>query len=136
MPETDERVGAIESAILDTGHCPFFGGDPRLRIIVECVVGALDAYDMKSGMARCSVAMLRAAEGYRERTRQAEPSDRDLLRALAAAHLGEDLIGDRDVDDLFDAGLIASHRDICDEYETSLTDKARDAIRQAINREE
>lgn len=132
---TDERVGAIESAILDTGHCPFFGGDPRLRIIVECVVGALDAYDMKSGMARCFVAMLRAAEGYRERTRQAEPSDRDLLRALAIAsghvpHEGSPA-------DLYEADLIEVGDDeLAGEVGTILTDKARDAIRQAINRED
>lgn len=67
-----------------------------------------------------------------------EPSDRDLLRAMAITHLDADRLVDaeHDVDDLFAAALIELHRDCCDEYQTGLTDRGRDLIRAAINREE
>lgn len=76
---------------------------------------------------RVAIAAYEAALGG-----EGEPDALRLLRALAASN-DDSLLGDEaDVDDLFDAGLIALHRDITDEYLTELTDKGRDAIRAAL----
>lgn len=59
---------------------------------------------------------------------------RDLLRALAVTHYDNDKLIDEEheVDDLFAAGLIVAHRDICEEILTDLTDKACKLIRATI----
>jgi len=60
----------------------------------------------------------------------------DALRALAATTNVYDELGDFELEDLFDAGVITSARDITDEYATFLTREGFTKVVAAVKRAE